>query len=601
MMMRKALILVCLVIYPLHAALAQEEEPSVWETIWAMIFGANEKSDKQQNSEEPSREGALPSTLQIGDWPVVSFAQDHAAVREDIGEIVVPVTKSLSNGRRVSVRYRLEPSTALANNVFDLGNGLLAFEDGEQSKDIRLKLLDDDVYAPGQTLRITLTDAIGTEIGTSVIVIDVTENDRKPEPKSAPGELSALPVAVDFGEIKSGLRAERSVKITNVGQSSIYLNRVDETADNISISASNCVGTTLLQNTSCSVDLSYQAGLVPVDGELLVTGETNNGVINQALVISVPLSARVLPEKKKNSATLDAREELIQRIIAERNQAMPSTISTVEIPAPEGPKKYRMSQEDISDENSPGRRVFDYPVDLSRVITTIQEIPCVTQKTINTQLEGTISCKIESPVMGFHAVRHGKALVLLEPETWAEGDYTTLDQQGDTRINVAWKRFLRPDGSSLYLSNGFPAEDAMGRMGLHGPVDNHNFEKIVSPLLLSGIVATGTELLSVGDDYLNSASQQIMVDGTTRVVGEMLERNMDLRPIMTIPVRTRLLIKPTTDLYFKETEIVPFTDSEGVIAANDNLKEKDQGNQAASSGDSSSNGTRSLAAQATKY
>lgn len=576
---------------PVSLAHAQETGKTWYEEIWDIIWPSETGQD--QLPEVPAQtQDENSGVLQIGDWPVISLERSEMTVEENAGLLEIPVRKDLLTDRRVSVSYSVSTPGTTEAVIEDIGDGQIVFRGDQDLQVIRLRVLDNTQFNPGRTALVTLSDVIGGEIGQSTLLINILENDPEPAPEKEPGKILAEPAAVDFGEPLSGLIVERTVKITNNGEATVYINRVDETSDNVSIEWMDCASTNLLRNTSCSIELSYTAGAEPVSGSLLVSAETDTGVLRQAINLEVPLQGRVTKPVDRRASDEEIRMQRISRV---RAMSEPDTISTVEIPVAEPPKKYRMSQSDISDENSPGRRQFDFPVDLSRVITTFTPIPCVIQETINTQLAGTISCKIEQPILGHHAVRHGRALVLLEPETMAEGIYETLTEEGQTRTNVAWQRFMRPDGSSLYLKNGFPGRDAMGRMGLHGPIENHVFEKVVSPLALSAIVAGGTELLAATNGTLSDASQTIIVDGTTRVIGDMLDRTLNLPSIMTIPARSRLLIKPTTDLYFKETEIVALNDPDGVM-----LEETRSATQAsADPPPDNRGGGRSLAAQPT--
>lgn len=543
---------------PAHA---QEGEKAWYAELWDILTSSSSDEpieDVPQMLESDGEE----TDLQIMDWPVIGFVDTERSVPESAGVLEFEVRKNLLSDRNVAVSYVIETSPELEGRIIDLQDGRLEFAGGDDRKTIRIRVIDDDLFSGNFNATLRLTDVIGGELGNDRLALTVIEDEAEPKPPAKPGNLVASQNVVDFGAPLTGLTVERQVLIKNNGKSSVYVSRIDETADNVEIVATDCDSVSLFPETTCSVTVAYVAGNKAVSGAIVATGETKSGENSQVLSLEVALKGSFSepPQPKK-----DPLENLRRQVLAERSRYQPATISTVEVPVPEGPKKYRMSEADITDKNSPGRRVFDYPVDLSRIITTSQELPCVTTKTVNTQLVGTISCKIESPILGTHAVRSGRAFVLLEPDTIAEGIYEVLTSEGETRTNVKWTRFTRPDGSSLFLANGFPGQDAMGRMGLHGPVDNHDFEKFVTPLAVSTIVALGTELLNAGVGDISDASQQILVDGTTRVVGDIAKRNLDLRPIMTIPVRSRLLIKPTVDLYFKETEVVPLDDPNGVI------------------------------------
>jgi type IV secretion system protein VirB10 len=195
------------------------------------------------------------------------------------------------------------------------------------------------------------------------------------------------------------------------------------------------------------------------------------------------------------------------------------------------------------------------------MITSFQSIPCVLENSINSQHPGQAVCIVEQNVYSYHGFRH--RYVLIPGGSKFQGSYTPLAKQGDTRLSILWQRLLKPDGSMLMLPDGLPTQDAMGRTSLPGEIDNRMWEQFGTPILLTALTALASELVPQGTEGLSGA-EQILVEGESRIVTQMLSNNLDLKPIMTIPTGSRLTVKPTIDLIFEPTRIRVLGSSSGV-------------------------------------
>jgi type IV secretion system protein VirB10 len=270
-------------------------------------------------------------------------------------------------------------------------------------------------------------------------------------------------------------------------------------------------------------------------------------------------------------------------------------VSSVVQPVKPSPREY-ITQQDYDPQAAPGNAHVTLPIDLERMITSFQSIPCVLENSINSQHPGQAVCIVEQNVYSYHGFRH--RYVLIPGGSKFQGSYTPLAKQGDTRLSILWQRLLKPDGSMLMLPDGLPTQDAMGRTSLPGEIDNRMWEQFGTPILLTALTALASELVPQGTEGLSGA-EQILVEGESRIVTQMLSNNLDLKPIMTIPTGSRLTVKPTIDLIFEPTRIRVLGSSSGVKQAS--LAENEGSNSQSVDDQGSSSGPPSLAAQPTTH
>ncbi|HXP97084.1 MAG TPA: TrbI/VirB10 family protein, partial [Telmatospirillum sp.] len=111
------------------------------------------------------------------------------------------------------------------------------------------------------------------------------------------------------------------------------------------------------------------------------------------------------------------------------------------------------------------------------------------------------------------------------------------------------------------------AADVMGRTGLPGDLDTRFFEKYGSSLLTSAIAAASDWVLGG-----NSTSVVSPLGGTTQSMSgqaraanrlgndidqlgqRMVQENVDIRPVLTVPQGTRLNIIPAEDIWLRDPE-----------------------------------------------
>lgn len=223
-------------------------------------------------------------------------------------------------------------------------------------------------------------------------------------------------------------------------------------------------------------------------------------------------------------------------VLEQRNISLPET----------DPDRYELTDDDYGalreDEST-------LPVDRTRRITQDKIIWAVLRTPINTQIGGWVLATVDEHVFGGDG-----RLKLLPKGTQLIGEYKPLEQTGDSRLEVKWTRLLRPDGASISFEG--LGGDAMGRNGLIGDLDNRTWEKygtaFITTLLSAAIVAASS---SAPDENISQASDQFS-QNLGQVTAQVLEKQIDLAPVVSIAAGERILIKPLYDIAITEPRIL---------------------------------------------
>lgn len=281
------------------------------------------------------------------------------------------------------------------------------------------------------------------------------------------------------------------------------------------------------------------------------SSEQNENVTTQVEPPASP-TQRLTPEeimiRDQLALIRQLQEERRVRLLARRGtrpegwnvvESMPE-IAAREKPTPKPPSDKDFSSQGIEKDES------TFPVDLSRVVTADRTIPCILIDQINSQLEGRVSCTVERNVFGFHGRN-----ILIPAGTKIMGSHGTLKKVGDERFNITWTRLLRPDGAHVKLTDAY-ASDAIGGTGVPGHVNRRNWEKYGGAILTSTVsVLAQMSIPSEGTNISNSVFESFSTD-LGRVTAAMLNENINIKPYSVVPAGTRILVKPTTDIWLKQ-------------------------------------------------
>ena len=220
--------------------------------------------------------------------------------------------------------------------------------------------------------------------------------------------------------------------------------------------------------------------------------------------------------------------------------------------------RHEAREDDYAESGLPGV-VSSFPVDRRRVLTADRYIPAVLENSLNSQLPGRAIAVVERPVFG-----EDGAVVLIPAGSRVIGHYRAQSKYGLARLDVAWTRILRPDGGNINLEAD--SADVMGRAGIPGDLDQRFLEKYASALLVSIIGAGGDWALADNSQVSSTALGATTIEsGRTQAANRfgndmeklgqrVVEDNIDVRPVLTVPHGTRLLIIPTEDIWLRDPE-----------------------------------------------
>lgn len=371
---------------------------------------------------------------------------------------------------------------------------------------------------------------------------------KPPPPPPAPPRLGAEPASWTFPPQPAGTVAHGRIRLSNSGGSPLTLGpvRIAGQAVDFTLAGDCQTGLTIEPNRSCVLDIAYHPrGPGGSRAELVV----DQGGAGASLFLPLGGEAIALAaDEPARQGTAEARNSLI---FASARQAASLTIAQ---PAEAG--EVVPSAPDYEEAGLPGV-VSSYPVDRSRVLTADRYIPAVLENTLNSELPGRVIAVVERPVFG-----EDQRWVLIPAGSRIIGQYRAGAKYGQSRLDVAWARILRPDGVTINIEGS--GADVMGRAGIPGDLDSRFAEKYGGSLLTSIIGAAGTWALA-GNSTLSTSAL-----GTTQTLSaraqaanrlgkdadnlaqRMVQDNLDIRPVLTVPAGTRLAIAPTEDIWLRD-------------------------------------------------
>lgn len=162
-------------------------------------------------------------------------------------------------------------------------------------------------------------------------------------------------------------------------------------------------------------------------------------------------------------------------------------------------------------------------------------IPAALMTGLRSDLPGQVTAQVTSPVYDSPTGRH-----LLVPQgSRLIGQYDAEIGFGQERVLLVWNRLIFPDGRSIVLERQ-PGADAEGYAGLQDRVDNH-WGRLIRAGLLSTLLGVGAELGADSDDDLVRALRQGAQDTFNQAGQQVVQRDLNIRPTITIrpghPVR----------------------------------------------------------------
>ncbi|MDP3745529.1 MAG: TrbI/VirB10 family protein, partial [Phenylobacterium sp.] len=126
------------------------------------------------------------------------------------------------------------------------------------------------------------------------------------------------------------------------------------------------------------------------------------------------------------------------------------------------------------------------------------------------------------------------------------GEYDSEVSFGQTRILLAWDRLVLPNGRSIALDRQ-PGVDGAGYAGLQDRTDNH-WGMMAKAAMLSTLLGVAAELGSDSDDELARAIRRGTQDTINQTGQQIVRRQMNVQPTLTIRPGFPLRVLVTHDL-----------------------------------------------------
>lgn len=169
-------------------------------------------------------------------------------------------------------------------------------------------------------------------------------------------------------------------------------------------------------------------------------------------------------------------------------------------------------------------------------------IPAALITGIRSDLPGLVTAQVtqnvyDSPTGRILLIPQGSRLI---------GDYDADVAFGQNRVLLVWNRLILPDGRSIVLERQ-PASDTQGFAGLQDGTDYH-WGGVLKAALVSTLLGAGAELGSGDDGNLARAFRRGTQDSINRAGEQIVSRELNVRPTLTIRPGFPVRVLVTRDL-----------------------------------------------------
>ena len=145
----------------------------------------------------------------------------------------------------------------------------------------------------------------------------------------------------------------------------------------------------------------------------------------------------------------------------------------------------------------------------------------------------------------------GRSL-LIPQGTRLIGEYSSNIGFGQNRVQLAWTRLIMPDGRSVTLDFQ-PAADVSGYSGLTDRTDYH-WAGVFRAALVSTLLGAGAEFSAGNDDNLIRAFRRGSQDSINRAGEQIVSRELNVRPTLTIRPGHPVRVMVTRDLVIGDAQ-----------------------------------------------
>ena len=169
-------------------------------------------------------------------------------------------------------------------------------------------------------------------------------------------------------------------------------------------------------------------------------------------------------------------------------------------------------------------------------------IPAALITGIRSDLPGLVTAQVtqnvyDSPTGRILLIPQGSRLI---------GDYDADVAFGQSRVLLAWNRLILPDGRSIVLDRQ-PASDPRGFAGLQDGT-NYHWGGVLKAALISTLLGVGSEMGSGNDSNLTRAIRRGTQDSFNRAGEQIVSRELNVRPTLTIRPGYPVRVLVTRDL-----------------------------------------------------
>jgi len=173
-------------------------------------------------------------------------------------------------------------------------------------------------------------------------------------------------------------------------------------------------------------------------------------------------------------------------------------------------------------------------------------IPAALITGIRSDLPGMVTAQVtqnvyDSPTGRIIVIPQGSRLI---------GGYDADVAFGQSRVLLAWNRLILPDGRSILLERQ-PASDPSGFAGLQDRT-NYHWGNVLKAALISTLLGIGSELGAGGDDSLVRAIRRGSQDSVNRAGEQIVSRELNVRPTLTIRPGHPVRVLVTRDLVLSD-------------------------------------------------
>jgi len=172
-------------------------------------------------------------------------------------------------------------------------------------------------------------------------------------------------------------------------------------------------------------------------------------------------------------------------------------------------------------------------------------IPAALITGIRSDLPGQITAQVTENVYDSPT----GSLLLIPQGTRIIGQYDDGVTFGQRRVLLVWNRLILPGGRSIVLER-LPGADASGYAGLEDGVDYHWWD-LMKAAGLSTLLAIGTELATSDEDRLIRAIRDGAQDTVNQAGQQIVQRQLQVAPTLTIRPGFPVRIIVTRDLVFE--------------------------------------------------